>query len=125
MNKKIRYAHSCVWQGWWPILDKYIPAILAIDPDCDFEPKEKFAELRLQATCSANCEPEKRKEIWRLEQEAEDLSQTICEYCGKPGKPRTDRSWMKTLCDICDGLDKDGAREVFLEHHRRMEELEE
>lgn len=33
-------------------------------------------------------------------EEAEALSYTICEECGKPGKPRKG-GWVKTLCDHC------------------------
>ena len=34
------------------------------------------------------------------------LSETICEQCGKPGKLRSDRGWVLTLCDECDEIDK-------------------
>ena len=122
MNKQLRYAYSCVGCGWWPILDKYIPAIQALDPECEFEPKEKFGGLRLQAFCSIDGTA--LKAIWQLEQEAEDMSKTVCEYCGKPGTPRTERNWIKTLCNHCNSLDKDGVRAVFLERRRLLDELE-
>lgn len=116
MNRHLLYAYSQVGKGWWPIIDKYISAILELDPECQFEPKEKFGELRLQAFCSTNCELDKRKEIWRLQEEAEDASMTVCEYCGKAGRLRTEkRSWYLTLCDECDALDKDGEYYLYLE----------
>lgn len=124
MNKQLRYAYRCVGMGWWRLLDKFIPAILAIDPDCEFEPKEKFGELRLQAFVSVDLEKDKKCEICRLEQEAEDLSQTVCEYCGKPGKPRTQRDWFKTLCDDCDALDAAGVERIWMEQHRRVMEID-
>ena len=31
----------------------------------------------------------------------EDKSTTVCEKCGKPGKLRKDRPWIRTLCDDC------------------------
>jgi hypothetical protein len=31
----------------------------------------------------------------------------ICEQCGNPGKLRTDRYWIVTLCDECDKIDRD------------------
>lgn len=123
MNKQVRYAYSCVWQGWWKLLDKYIPAILEIDPECTFEPKEKFGEMRLQACCTVDGDMKER--IWKLERNAEDDSQTVCEFCGEPEKLRTDRSWIKTLCDKCAALDEDGMRAVFLEHRRLLDKLEE
>lgn len=33
----------------------------------------------------------------------ENLSKTVCESCGMHGSLRTDRSWIKTLCDDCNG----------------------
>ena len=32
---------------------------------------------------------------------AEGKSRVICEDCGEPGVLRTDRSWLRTLCDAC------------------------
>lgn len=69
MDKQLLHAYFCVGMGWWPILDKYIPAILAIGAECDFEPKEKYGELWLQAFCSINCESDNRNEVWRLQEQ--------------------------------------------------------
>jgi hypothetical protein len=30
---------------------------------------------------------------------AEELAEDTCEVCGEPGHPRTEFSWVKTLCD--------------------------
>lgn len=114
VNKQLLDAYSCVGKGWWPLLEKYIPAMQAIDPDCTFDVKEKYAELRLQATPSVDCED--YDTFWRLEQEAEDASAHICEYCGQPGRLcRENRSWYLTLCDDCNTLDKEGLHDLYLE----------
>lgn len=111
MNKQLLYAYSQVGMGWWPLLDKYIPAIQALDPDCEFEPKEKFGTLRLQAFCGSH-----GYAISKLEQQAEEESAKICEYCGKPGRLRREnRVWMLTLCDECDLLDKESTRLLYLD----------
>lgn len=116
MNKHLMHAYTCIGRGWWPILDKYIPAILEIDPECDFDPKEKYGTLRLQATAGIDCED--HAALYALEEEAEALSGVTCEYCGKPGRLRTERrDWYLTLCDECDKLqdDKEGWRSMYLE----------
>lgn len=123
MNKQLLYAYSQVGKGWWPLLDKYIPAILEIDAECDFDPKEKYGELRLEATPSADCE--NRMAIYELEQEAENESATVCEYCGKPGRLRTEkRSWYLTLCDECDVLGNDAVRALHDETYKLLREME-
>ena len=115
MTEQLLYACSQFGMGWWPLLEKYIPAILALDPECEFEPKEKYGTLRLQATCSIDLDSNKRQEIYRLEDEAENESAKVCEYCGKPGRLRTEkRSWWETLCDECEALDKESYRTLYL-----------
>ena len=114
MNKQLLYAYSCVGKGWWGLLDKYIPAIQSLDPNATFLPKEKYGELRLQAFLTDSCK--EKNAVWHLEREAEDASSHICEYCGEPGEPRTDRVWIKTLCDKCNVLDGDAVHNIHLAH---------
>lgn len=40
-------------------------------------------------------------EITKLVEQAENKSFMTCENCGEPGRLRTERSWIKTLCDEC------------------------
>jgi len=111
MNKETRYElyKNSVSPGWWPILDKYIPQILELDPDCDLIIKEKYGVLRIQFL-SNKISMEKRIEIINA---AELESSTVCEYCGQPGKLRTDRCWHETLCDRCAGADH-GIRDIAI-----------
>lgn len=39
---------------------------------------------------------------------AEERSAVTCENCGRPGRERTDRRWVKTLCDDCPRVDGKG-----------------
>lgn len=104
MDKEARYDlyKGAVLPGWWPILDKYLPQLMALDPDCDISIKEKFGVLRI-GVFSSKIEIEKQIEI---EHAAELTSSTVCEYCGAPGRLRANRSWRQTLCDRCNHLNR-------------------
>lgn len=52
--------------------------------------KEKFGQLRFY--CNGN------DWIWRLTLIAEDISGTVCETCGKPGKTEKVDGWLMTCC---------------------------
>lgn len=54
--------------------------------------KEKFGGLRVYLS------PETVK-VEEVIRKYEELSYTVCEVCGKPGKLRDDQSWWRTLCD--------------------------
>jgi hypothetical protein len=56
-----------------------------------FQAKEKFGGLRFYMDSGT-------EEMYNLASAAEEKSFTICEYCGKEGKPRRG-GWIKTLCD--------------------------
>lgn len=54
--------------------------------------KEKFGALRIQMK---DLDPSLHGAI----QMASAISETTCEYCGKPGHLRKELSWIKVLCD--------------------------
>lgn len=56
--------------------------------------KEKFGLVRFYMTTETD-------KMRKLIDEAEEKSSTICECCGKSGSLRTDRYWIKTLCNSC------------------------
>ena len=56
--------------------------------------KEKFGALRFYTQGN----PEWLKDLIT---QIEFFSEHVCEYCGKPGKLRNDRLWLKTLCEEC------------------------
>ena len=90
-----------VGQGWSKILESLIEDLFKLGWDGTvFQVKEKFGNLRFY-TGTGN------KEIFERIQQAGIESEKTCEYCGKSGKPRTDRSWIKTLCDSCNAKDKE------------------
>jgi len=57
--------------------------------------KEKFGGLRFYLAGSTT------DEIWKLVQDAEELSEKTCEICGEPGE-RYGGGWIRTLCSACE-----------------------
>lgn len=43
------------------------------------------------------------EQVMAIVHAAEERSRVICEDCGEPGVLRTDRFWLRTLCDDCNG----------------------
>lgn len=81
-----------VGEGWRPIVRKAIADIKARGGTI-IQVKEKFGGLRLY------CQGEDR-EIYHIAHDAEAACESRCEYCGNPGKLRSN-AWLKTLCDDC------------------------
>lgn len=105
--------------GWVPILVEaceQIEEILKQHPGVIFhvdQVKEKFATLRFYVSAyseakDANGRPyqmttfpeheEARDKIYSIVDAAERKSESICEYCGAPGKV-TGKGWIKTTCE--------------------------
>lgn len=64
--------------------------------------KEKFGALVMYISYSYVDQPKNGNAIEAahkyIEEDIYTESIKICEVCGKPGKRRTRRSWLKTLC---------------------------
>jgi len=92
---KLTSAKACVGEGWWPLLERTFKKISDMGWDGEiFDVKEKFGQLDITIGHAS-------MEIHTVLLDAWKESATICEMCGKPGRPRVDRSWVKTLCDEC------------------------
>lgn len=102
MEKRLKDACVGVQPGWWPILQEYIPQILAIDPEAQIEVKEKFGTLRIWVGSET---VEDCSVFDRFVNAAEEASKTVCEICGAPGRLRKKR-WIQTLCDDCAELSR-------------------
>lgn len=84
-------AKLSIGRGWSSLVDKVYDRL---PPDAYVsDAKEKFGGLRVYAY---NIEQEMYDFLDQIEKE----SFTVCERCGKPGKPRKG-GWIKTLCDSC------------------------
>lgn len=83
-----------VGPGWSNILMDLHQQLVEVDPDYDVgQIKEKFGGLRVYLDSGWNQGAE------ALIDAATASAAETCEFCGEPGKLRTDRSWHKTLCD--------------------------
>jgi len=90
-----------VGDGWFNILRILVGHLKDVVKDQKFSIttiKEKFGGLRFYVS-AVEGEREFDK-VNCLIMFAESMSFVTCEYCGRPGKPRSG-SWVKTLCDDC------------------------
>ncbi len=122
MDKKERHDlyRFSTGPGWWPILDLYLPPVWDSDPEAELYIKEKYGLLRIGIS-SQKIPFDRQIEI---EDEAEELSSKICEYCGRPGQLRTDRGWIKTLCDRCAADEKAGNEAEKIAEQRWLDSVE-
>lgn len=56
--------------------------------------KEKHGALRFMLSSGTD-------EMYQLIEECEDKSETICELCGRDGKPIFHKGWWSVMCDEC------------------------
>lgn len=103
MTQQLKYAYKSVFPGWWPILDKYIPQMIALDPNCTLLVKEKYGTLRIRPYKITN--GSSWEAFYDIANEAELESAQICEFCGKPGRLHEEDYWCKTMCDFCAAKD--------------------
>jgi hypothetical protein len=89
--------------GWYPILARLDDRLRDIDSDYQVHQiKEKFGTLRFYWSGRNSDAGEEAVA------DAEAESARTCERCGNPGRLRTKRGWLRTLCDDCaqsDGYD--------------------
>ena len=91
--------------GWYQLIytlsgkiDDIFRASKLSDDDCPKvdQVKEKFGGLRFYVSCIS---PAIKEDIYAAINVFEAHSFQTCELCGRNGKLRDDRAWMKTLCD--------------------------
>jgi hypothetical protein len=101
-NYPICWGFECD-SGWFSIIDNLcfkLNKIIETVPKEEQENyyvlqcKEKFGTLRYYMSCET-------EEMSKVIQETEDLSASICEFCGNPGTLDTSQYWVKTLCPTC------------------------
>jgi len=85
-------ALRCVGKGWEPLIN----ILFSAKPEGTtvLQVKEKFGGLRFYVSSTTSA-------FYRVVDEMENVSYSICETCGNAGSLRSDRSWIKTLCDDC------------------------
>lgn len=81
-----------VGKGWHPLCERLHERLLALHPNYEIlQIKEKMGGLRYYVKGVRNTGR-------LLIQQAEKLSLTKCEECGKPANP-SPTGWRKTLCE--------------------------
>jgi hypothetical protein len=89
--------------GWFNLLDNLMTEIDNTGhPDLVYiaQIKEKFGTLRFYVNFE-KCEDTIYNKIYEIIQNYEEVSETTCEVCGKPGTLRGG-GWLRTLCDDCE-----------------------
>lgn len=81
--------------GWFKLVTDLMTDLVALGWDRKVaQVKEKFGGLRFYIY-------ESNKEIEDRILGAEEDSLKTCEDCGEPGKSRTKKYWIQTLCEKC------------------------
>ena len=98
-------------RGWYPLICKTNRQLRFIAPDYSvFQIKEKFGTLRFYAEMPPPSpevteeEHDIRRGIFEaIIERAENMSDHVCEICGKYGRLMVPRqgSWIRTLCSSC------------------------
>lgn len=88
--------------GWVSLIDELSSKVTALMTkyNCEIkydQIKEKFGLLRIYFNCSDGTPAEVSNHVDSLVSGAEELSGTICEVCGEPGK-LSGKYWVKTVC---------------------------
>jgi len=90
----IRYRPNQVGKGWNKLITKAVDQlnIYFENKDISLYIKEKFGSLRINlgVLCSADA--------YKIMDDIEIESMSVCEVCGRVGQIRNDLSWIKTLC---------------------------
>lgn len=90
------YILTATGPGWRPLLERLLKKLDALGWDGEVaQVKQKFGTLRFYIGAGSD-------EIYDAISEAERESAKTCEDCGEPGKLRTKRYWLETLCDDCE-----------------------
>ena len=106
LNKDASPQQSCMHfgiecgGGWYELIDKLCNQLVSLNNTIVADQvKEKFGGLRFYAHFTADELERKNAKMWKLIDNAENESYTICEECGNAGRLSTSGSWLRTLCD--------------------------
>lgn len=90
--------------GWLPLFEQMCADVdRALGPDKHefvwMDIRQKYGGLRLDWEMRRNGEKDGiGARVFRLIAAAEDLSESICEVCGKPGEVEQQALWLDCLC---------------------------
>lgn len=88
-------------KGWLPLIEEVHEKLLVICGTYDLaQVKQKFGGLRYYIDTPWTLSHERTEQAHEVIAEAGARSFTICEECGQPGKPVTERGWVRTVCPL-------------------------
>lgn len=95
--KGIEHYGMAIGNGWHDLVEQLLTDIERVNPTGFhvLQIKEKFGGLRFYF----QADPEFMDTLNEMVAQAEAAAEHTCEVCGELGKLRTDRPWLKTLCD--------------------------
>jgi hypothetical protein len=111
-NFPLTYSGSTYFEcgdGWFALIYRLSQEIEKFNRDIRFLDreaftlyccKEKFGTLRFQMNYPDDAEDFDYQWIGHLTSAAQEMSKTICEDCGEPGK-MTKGGWIKVRCGVC------------------------
>lgn len=89
-----------VGEGWQTLVANLHRDLLELDPAYQVtQIKEKFGGLRYYIATTEGLGDVTKNQMYNLTVQAETESLKTCEQCGENGRPRKNRSWIKTWCD--------------------------
>lgn len=87
--------------GWRPLVEFLYDQVDNYRCVTIAQVKEKFGGLRFYISHDHECDCDINN-LFNTISVIENLSTYICELCGRYGHTRTDRSYIRTLCDDCE-----------------------
>jgi hypothetical protein len=95
-TKYIELGHT--GPGWQNLIKELDEKMSELDPNYTIEQiKEKFGGLRYYFYSDSD----NADKMYDLEDEYEEKSFKICEYCGSDYNVATEGGWLKTFCKEC------------------------
>lgn len=102
-KRKAEGYYGCIApDGWKDIVLETDEMLSHIDPNYKIaQIKEKYGTLRYYFDSEYVYPAVQERIMFAITVWAENRSSTTCEECGKYGKLRTDRYYIRTLCEEC------------------------
>lgn len=119
-----------IGEGWFPLvraLESYLDRAVGANNWTSLQIKEKFGGLRFYVRLANDDDVAstiadeydmaredaletavaRKKAVRNAIEAIESMSFVVCELCGRPGRPRTDNYWVRTLCFDCWGREEE------------------
>lgn len=97
-KRQMQGYYSWCPDGWKELVAKLDEELGVVDPDYELaQCKEKFGGLRYYVDFSEQCSDSEK--AYEIINRYEQLSETVCDVCGKQGENRSVNGWLATRCE--------------------------